>query len=150
MFIVNLLTGTWDLDSERVKQFHCSLKYLSDVFPQNVLSAREEKALGIMRSTLVEEACEAIWEVVATVGRGTSEEPQGYNNRARAAGLKAASPLFVTPGLRSKSCGGYRSSATDLHSQPPATVLFGIKGTCCLSSQENTNFRVPVLPGANG
>jgi hypothetical protein len=30
-----------------------------------------------MRPTLVEEACEAVWEVVGTVGRRTSEEPQG-------------------------------------------------------------------------
>lgn len=50
---------------------------MCEVFPQNSLSAQEEKTLGIMRSVLVEEAFEAIWEVVGTVGGGTSEGPQG-------------------------------------------------------------------------
>lgn len=83
LFIVNLLTGNWALDSETVKQYHCSLRYLCEVFPQKLLSAREEKALGIMRSTLVEEACEAIVLVVATVGGGTSEEPRGLQHGRR-------------------------------------------------------------------
>lgn len=66
---------------------------------------------------------------------GSLRNLEGFNNRARAVGLKAASPLFVTPVLGSKSCIGYTSSATELHSQPPATVLLGIKGTCCLRQQ---------------
>lgn len=100
--MVNPPAGNWGLDSETVKQYHCSLRYLCDVFPQKLLSAREEKALGIMRSTLVEEACEASgkwWPLLV-------EGPLGYN-MARGAEVKAASPLCVTLVLRLKSCAGW-------------------------------------------
>lgn len=33
LFIVNLPTGNWALGSERVKQYHCSLKYYVMSFP---------------------------------------------------------------------------------------------------------------------
>lgn len=44
-----------------------------------------------------------------------------------------------------------RLSATELHPQPPAVVLLGIRGPAVLdSTQGNANLRVPTLPGAGG
>lgn len=69
---------------------------MCDAFPQNLPSAREEKALGTMRgSALVEEAVRPSRKWVFTLlVEGPQKSLEGHN-RVRAVELKAVSPLLV-------------------------------------------------------
>lgn len=85
-------TGLQILDE--LNSTSAALKCPCDAFPQNLLSAREEKALGTVRGSALVQEAERPSRKWVVVNRGTSEEPRGHN-RARGVELKVASHCLL-------------------------------------------------------
>lgn len=87
-----------------------------------------------------------------TIGGGTSKEPRGQEelNTGSFPTTCYFNVLFSIAGIKPKilcRLDQTLPSATELHPQSPAIVPLRIERPAVLdSSQEDTNFRVPILP----